>query len=82
MYFHTQEQGLFIFNLGRLRISYPFSKKEYISEMLSQNQSSLDNEYQYIQNQGEVKNVFFNIEENSNTIEDRMLILLQINSKN
>jgi len=50
--------------------------------MLSQNQSSLDNEYQYIQNQGEVKNVFFNIEENSNTIEDRMLILLQINSKN
>ena len=73
MYFHSQKQGMFFMNLGRVKITYPFptdfggiqSRKSntlYLAKKL----------FSY----GEVKNVFFNFGENEAVFDDRMLILL------
>ena len=74
MYFHTQDQGKFFLNLGRVRLSYPFTR-DYRSQ--AESKSGTLEMANNLLSSGEVKNVFFNVEENEAIIEDRMLILLQ-----
>ena len=72
MYFHSQKQGMIFMNLGRVKITYPFTTDFGGIQSRKWNTSYLaDN----LLSSGEVKNVFFNVGENEAVIEDRMLIL-------
>ena len=72
MYFHTQDQGMFFMNLGRIQLSYPFARD---FNLMQKRRNTLDLANNLLSS-GVVKNVFFNIEENEEVIEDRMLILM------
>lgn len=74
MYFHTQEQGMFFMSLGRVPLTYPFTRD--FGGIQSGRRNTLDLANTLLSS-GEVKNVFFNVEENEAVVEDTMLILLQ-----
>jgi hypothetical protein len=74
MYFHSQKQGMFFMNLGRVKITYPFTTEFGGIQSGKWNNLYLENK---LLSSGDVKNVFFNVCENEAVIEDRMLILLQ-----
>jgi hypothetical protein len=77
MYFHTEDFGTFFLNLGRVCLNYPFNNQS--RDPVDRRKSKLAN-LELSSNMlamGEVKNIFFNVEENENIIEDRMMILLE-----
>jgi hypothetical protein len=65
---------MFFMSLGRVALTYPFTRN--YGGFQSQRSNTLDLANNLLSS-GEVKNVFFNVEENEAVIEDRMLILLQ-----
>jgi hypothetical protein len=74
MYFHTQEEGIFFMNLGRVKITYPYTRD--FGGIQSRRWNTLYLAKKLLSS-GEVKNVFFNVGENEAVIEDRILILMQ-----